>query len=216
MPRWLLWVLILVPIPVALLCCVGGVGIYFAFNWSGAGAAPSFTAAKIDPNNLGNTRAWSANTVKRLKEVEAKGNDAATKAEIKKVEQSLKDGLLNKKVHWAFSVNGMQHDAEVDVEQFFGTDDGRAPPPAGPQFNGKPFRKLYFRVFFGKEGDGIMVDTDVSRAQAKLLRKGSMQAIDRRVIEVRIDHNDKWVGTNPWDDRIDVLDTFCITIVVAR
>src|SRR5207249_1521617 len=64
-----------VPIPVALLCCAGSAGIYYAYNRSvgvagpvggagagaGTGAAPAFSAAKIDPNNLENTRSWSAN-----------------------------------------------------------------------------------------------------------------------------------------------------------
>jgi len=110
----ILWIAILVAVPLLFLCC-GGVGVVALVVANraretavGDSILPSFTVERIDPDNLENTRAWAESTVKRLKEVESKGNDAATKEEMRKVEQKLKDSLLKKRVRWTFSVYGIE------------------------------------------------------------------------------------------------------------
>lgn len=220
-PNTILWIALLLAVPILFLCC-GGVGVIAlvianrASDPSGGGIVPSFTVERPDPDNLENTRAWAESTVKRLKEVEAKDNEAATKEEMRKVEQQLKDTLLNKRVRWTFAFLGIHPGGhEICVEQFFGPDGG---PFRGddPRFAGKSTRKLYFRVYFNDESDGVFIGTDVSREKAQRMLPGDKQVVTARVVEVMLRRHDNWLMPNKWTNGVDVLDDFCITLVIKR
>jgi hypothetical protein len=216
----ILWIALLLAVSLFFLCC-GGVSVvtYFVVNRvtdSAGGLLPSITIERPDPDNLENTRAWAASTVKRLKEIESKGDDAATKKEIGKVEQKLKDAFLGKKVRWSFPFIGLHKNGkEVNVDTFFGPDGG---PFRGddPRWAGKTTRKLYFRVFFGNENDGVLIGRDISREQANRLRKGDPLAVKEKVTEVLLQHHDKWWLPNNPSGGVDVLDDFCITLTLER
>ena len=211
---WIVLVVVVLGVPLLFLCC-GGIGIAIYFFFPGGRGVPGFTTARIDPNNIQNTRAWAEATVKRLKELDAKGDQVAVQAEMLKAEDALRAALLNKKVHWAFEVNGVE-DNKVDVETFFGIRAGNAPPPDDPQLKGKPVQKLYLRVFFHEREDGLLVGRDFSPEQAKALRKGTTQTLDRTVTTVEVRGHDGWFSRNPWTDSVDVQDAFCVDIILTR
>ncbi len=215
-PNTILWVSIVLAATFALTCCCGiSVGSYFLWNRaSGLPGVPGLTGAKLDPNNIENTRQWAEKTVARLKDLEAKGNPAAVDAEATKAEKELKDALLNKNIGWPFVVLGVQDDGEVDLEQFFGKDDGRFPVGDDPIRAGKRRRKLYLRIFLDQGGDEVRVGDEITRAQAV---KGSKFTLSRKVIEVNIRQRDVgWLSTDRYSDAVDILDTFCVDIIVAR
>jgi hypothetical protein len=207
----LLWGSIAGAAALLLLCCcgVGGVGTYFAVNRGGG--VPGFTVAKVDADNVENTRAWAEKTVARLKEIDAKGNKAATDAEVAKAEKELKDALLNKKVRWSLAINGIQDDREVVLEQFFGKDIGKVKTDFEAE---KPRRKLYMRVYVEEDADGVFLDTDIPRSEA---RKKNRYTLIRKVIEVNIrQHDENWISPDRWNNCVDILDTFCVDIILKR
>ena len=63
-------------------------------------AGPGFTAARLDPDNVENTRAWAEKAVARLKELEAKGDRKATDAEVARLEKEMRAALQDKKIRW--------------------------------------------------------------------------------------------------------------------
>ncbi len=201
---------ILATVPARLSCCCGaGVGTWYAFFRSST--VPGFAAARLDPDNIENTRAWAEKSVVRLKELEAKGNRAATDAEVAKLEQEMRDALQDKKIRWALVINGVRKDGEVDLEQFFGQDDGKVAdgPDAGIRQ-----RRLYLRVYLDAEGDAVRIGDEIKPNRAN---KGSRFTLQRTVIEANIRQRDKnWSSHNRWTDAVDRLDTFCVDIIVKR
>ena len=170
----------------------------------GGGDAPG--RAAIDPNSIENTRAWSAAAVERL------GSGATTP---ERVEKELKDGLVGRQVKWAFPVEAVD-EGEVKVDSFFGTDGGPF-KGEGAEFKGRPTRKLYLRVYFDAEKDGILVGRDVTNEEAARLHKGGKQAVTRTVVEATVTKSDgTWVCPSKYSKVLDVLDAYCVTIVVAR
>src|SRR5262245_19989031 len=65
------------------------------------GGFPGFVAARLDLDNVENMRAWAETAVARLKELEAKGNRAATDAEVAKLEKEMRDALQEKTIRWS-------------------------------------------------------------------------------------------------------------------
>jgi hypothetical protein len=175
------------------------------------GVVPVFAAAKLDPDNVENTRAWAEKAVARLKELEAKGNRGATDAEVAKLEKEMRDALQDKKIRWALVIDGVRQDGEVDLEQFFGKDDGKIPDG---EEAGKRRRKLYFRIYLDGDGDEVRIGNEIDQQQAV---KGNRFTLQRQVIEVNIRQRDtNWRSRNRWTDVVDVLDTFCVDIIVKR
>jgi hypothetical protein len=203
------------------LCVALGVGLVLLLKSSGS-TSPSPLAnllggggAVLDPNNVENTRAWAAEAVSRLKEAEASKNEAKTSAELVRVEKELKDGLLGKQVRWTFPVEAVD-EGEVKLETFFGTSAGEFRGD-DPKLKGRPLRRLYLRVYFDAEKDGVKVGDEVTPQEASRLRKGSFQTVTRTVIEATVTKKqDQWVSTSAYSDVVDVLEPFCVTIVLAR
>jgi hypothetical protein len=174
-------------------------------------AGPGFTAAKLDPDNVENTRAWAEKAVARLKELEAKGDRKATDAEVARLEKEMRDALQDKKIRWALVIDGARKDGEVDLAQFFGNDDGKIPD--GKEA-GKKRRKLYMRVYLAADGDEVRIGDEIDAQQAM---KGNTFTLERQVIETNIRQRDtNWRSRNLWTDVVDVLDTFCVDIIVKR
>lgn len=170
-----------------------------------------FTAARLDLNNVENTRAWAEKAVARLKELEAKGDRKATDAEVAKLEKEMRDALQDKKIRWALVIDGVRKDGEVDLAQFFGKDDGKVTEGAEV---GKLRRKLYFRIYLDADGDEVRIGGEITKDQAV---KGSRFPLARTVIETNIRQRDtNWSSRNRWTDVVDVLDTFCVDIIVKR
>jgi hypothetical protein len=175
------------------------------------GAVFGLTAARLDPDNVQNTRAWAEKAVARLKELEAKGNRAAADAEVARLEKEMQGSLQDKKIRWSLVINGVRKDGEVDLEQFFGKDDGKVPD--GKEA-GKPRRKLYLRIYLDADGDEVRIGNEITRDQAV---KGTRFTLKRQVIEANIRQRDtNWRSHNRWTDVVDVLDTFCVDIIVKR
>jgi len=175
------------------------------------GAVPGFTAARLDPDNVENTRAWAEQAVARLKGLDAKGDRAATDAAVAKLEKELRDALQDKKVRWSLVIDGVRQDGEVDLEQFFGHDDSKVAD--GPEA-GKRRRKLYLRIYLDAAGDEVRVGDEVKQEQAG---KGNRFTLQRQVVEVGIRQRDtNWRSHNRWTDVVDVLDTFCVDLIVKR
>jgi hypothetical protein len=171
---------------------------------------PVFTAATLDPNNLENTRSWAEKSVARLKELEAKGNRAASDAMVGELDKEMHDALVGKKVRWMFVINGVQDDGEVDLEQFFGHDDGKVVD--GPE-TGQRRRKLYLRIYLDAGGDEVRVGDEINQSQAT---KGSQFTLQRTVVEATIRRDNNWTSPNRWTNVVDRLDTFCVDIIVKR
>jgi hypothetical protein len=203
---------ILIGVPVLLTCCCSvGVGGWWVFFRSGALGVPGFSAAKLDTGNVENTRAWAEKSVARLKELEAKGNRAATDAEVAKLEKEMRDALEGKQIRWSLVIEGVRDDGEVNLAQFFGKDDGRF---KDGEDAGKKRRKLYMRIYLEGGGDEVRIGDEINRSQAA---KGSRFTLQRKVIEVNIRQRDEnWSSHNTWTDTVEVLDTFCVDIIVKR
>jgi hypothetical protein len=180
-------------------CCAGGVAGWYVFFQSGT----ILSVAKLDPDNVQNTRAWAEKTVARLKEIEAKGDQAATDREVVKLEKEMQAALVGKKTRWALVVYGVKNGNEADLEQFFGNDDGFE--------GGRKRRKLYFRIYYAEDGDEVLVG-EFNPQQAK----GSRFTLQRTIIEANIRKRDtNWKMPNS-NNGVDVLDTFCVDIIVKR
>jgi hypothetical protein len=198
----------------------GSVGIYFLVKGSGKKTSateepPGLGLAVLDQDNVANTRSWAADQVKRLKDVAARKNDAALKDEISRVENELKSSLLGKKVRWAFPVAAVV-DGEVKLDTFFGIEAGRFPGD-DPGLGGRPMRRLYFRAYFDGDNDVVHVGNDVSADEARRLRKGNTLTIVRTVTEVMLtQHDEKWVSTSAYSKVVDVMEPYCITVVLSR
>jgi hypothetical protein len=192
-------------------CCCGGGGAWMAFFRSGSISVPGLTTARLDPSNVENTRAWAEKAVARLKDLEAKGNRAATDAEVARLEKEMRDALLDKKVRWSLVISGVRNDGEVDLDQFFGKDDGKVPDGRDA---GKRRRRLYMRIYLAEDGDEVRVGDEINQFQAA---KGKSLTLQRRVIEVNIRQRDtNWSAYHQWTGVVDVLDTFCVDIIVKR
>jgi hypothetical protein len=182
----------------------------FFFWWkSSAGDGPGFSRAAIDADNVENTRAWAADTVKRLKE----SSNSAT--EVSRVEKELKDALLGKKVRWTFPVEAVD-EGEVKLDTFFGA---AGEPFRGddPKLKGKPTRRVYLRVYLAADKDNVKVGDEATEVQAKLLQKGSKWTVSRTVTEVSVEKgDDPWFFASAYSGVVDVLDAYCITIVLER
>src|ERR1043166_2722235 len=129
-------------------CCGAGVGSWFFYFRTGAAGVPGLSGpavARLDANNLENTRAWAEKTVAKLKDIDGKGNRAITDAEVAKVEKEMRDAMVGKKIRWSMIIAGVREEGEVDFAQFHGNDDGKI--ANGPDA-GKPRRKLYLRLYF--------------------------------------------------------------------
>jgi hypothetical protein len=162
--------------------------------------------AVIDPDSVENTAAWASAAVSRLKA----GGDAA------RVEKELKDALLGKQVRWTFPVEAVD-EGEVKLDTFSGTPDGTFKGD-DPKYNGRPQRRLYFRVYLGDESDAVKVGGEVTQAQGAGLRKGSPWTLARTVTEATVTRRgeDNWMSASAYSDVIDVLEPFCVTLVVVR
>src|SRR4051794_3034849 len=150
-----------------LLSCVG-VGGYFLLR---KGSGPSLGLpgrAALDPNDVGNTSAWAKDAVERLK---------AGKADAAGVEKEVKDSLLGKQVRWSFPVEAVD-EGEVKIDTFFGYPAGKY-EGADPKLKGKPLRRVYLRVYFEDDKDGVKVGDEVSQAEAARLNKGDRQEVVR-------------------------------------
>jgi hypothetical protein len=192
-------------------CCGVGIGTWYSFFRTGGLGVPGVTVARLDTNNFENTRAWAEKTVAKLKDLDAKGNRAATDAEVAKIEKEMRDAIVGKEIHWSMIIAGVRDDGEVDLEQFHGKDDGKV--PEGPDA-GKPRRKLYFRVYLEAEVDAVRVGNEITREQA---RKGSPFPLERKVIEANIRQRDSnWSSRNRYTNSVERLDTFCVDIIVQR
>jgi hypothetical protein len=173
--------------------------------------APGFTVARLDPGNVENTRAWAEEAVAHLKELEAKGNRAATDAEVARLEKEMRDALQDKKLRWALVIDGVRQDGEVDLEQFFGKDDGKI---SDGKEAGKRRRRLTMRIYLDAGGDEVRIGDEITKEQAV---KGSRFPLERQVIETNIRQRDtNWSSHNRWTGVVDVLDTFCVDIIVKR
>jgi hypothetical protein len=162
--------------------------------------------AAPDPGSVENTRAWAADAVERLR------SRSTTPEE---VEQELKDALVGKQARWTFPVVTVE-DGEVKVDSFFGPP-GEPFKGEGAELNGRPTRRLYLRIYFDAEKDGIMVGRDITNEEARRVQKGDRQAVTRTVIEASVTKSDgTWVSASKYSQVLDVLDAYCITIVVAR
>lgn len=194
------------------------IGAYFLLREPGKTPSPDLPGsgrAALDPNDVESTRAWAAEAVKSLKAAESAKNGARTDAEIARVEKELKDALLGKQVRWAFPVAAVDG-GEVKLDSFFGTKAGQFRSD-DPKLNGKPMRRLHFRVFFEAEKDAVMVGDEVTQAQAGQLKKGSKVTVARTVTEITLTkHDDKWVSSSSYSDVVDVLEPYCVTVVVER
>jgi hypothetical protein len=123
----------------------------------------------------------------------------------------MRDALQDKNVGWSLVIDGVRKDGEVDLEQFFGTDDGKVSD--GPEA-GKRRRKLYLRIYLDADGDAVRVGDEIKEQQAV---KGNRFTLQRQVIEVNIRQRDtNWRSHNRWTDVVDFLDTFCVDIIVKR
>ena len=171
---------------------------------------PGVAGARLDADNVENTRAWAEKAVARLKELEAKGA-AAADAEVARLEKEMSDALEGKTIRWALAIDGVRPDGEVDLEQFFGKDDGKV--TEGNEA-GKLRHKLYFRIYLDAEPDAVRIGGEITREKA---RKGKRFTLERQVIETNIRKRDtNWSSRNRWTDVVDVLDTFCIDVIVKR
>ena len=143
--------------------------------------------------------------------MDAKGKRAATDTEVAKIEKEMRDALVGKKIRWSLAIAGVRDDGEVDLEQFYGNEDGKV--AEGPDA-GKRRRKLYLRVYLEAERDAVRVDDEIPRAKAS---KGSRFTLERKVIEVNIRQRDaNWSSPDRYTNTVDVLDTFCVDIIVQR
>jgi hypothetical protein len=172
---------------------------------------PGFTAARLDPDSVENTRAWAEKAIARLKELEAKGDRKATDAEVAGLEKEMRAALQDKKIRWALVIDGARKDGEVDLAQFFGHDNGKIPD--GKEA-GKKRRKLYMRIYLDADRDEVRIGDEIDKEQAM---KGNSFTLQRQVIETNIRQRDtNWRSRNLWTDVVDVLDTFCVDIIVKR
>jgi hypothetical protein len=207
--------------------CLGGVavGLYFATKRGGndpAGDAPGGPVARppeapgraaLDPESVDNTRAWAAEAVKRLKAAEA-GGPAAAKSEVARTEKDLRERLLGKRVRWAFAVQAVD-EGELKLETFFGTDAGSFQGD-DPKLKGRPMRRLYFRVYLNADEDNVKVGDEVKAAEAQRLRNGGQFTVNRTVTEVTVDVHDKWFMPDGYSNVVDVLEPYCVTVVLSR
>jgi hypothetical protein len=201
------WVLVALG---AVVLLVGlGIGIYILSRGSELPAVSGAARAVIDPNDAENTAAWAAAAVGRIKDAGDKAD-----AEAARVEKELKDALLGKQVRWTFPGEAVD-DGEVKLDSFFGTAAGKY---AGddPQLRGKPLRQLHLRVFFADGDSAVQVGKDVSALEAAGLRQGSKCAVVRTVTEITVDRHDPWVSASPYTGVVDVMEPYCVTIIVAR
>jgi hypothetical protein len=160
-------------------CCCGGGGAWLVFFRSGSISVPGLTTARLDPNNVENTRAWAEKAVARLKELEAKGNRAATDAEVARLEKEMRDALLDKKVRWSLVISGVRNDGEVDLDQFFGKDDGKVPDGRDA---GKRRRRLYMRIYLAEDGDEVRIGDEINQFQAAREKASPCNAASSRSI----------------------------------
>jgi hypothetical protein len=186
-------------------CLIAGVFIWWKTS---AVDAVGFSRAAIDTDNVDNTRAWVADAVKRLKE----SGHAAT--QVSRIDKELNAALLGKKVRWTFPVEAVD-EGEVKLDSFFG-DGGEPFRGDDPRLKGKPTRRVYFRVYLKEDKDNVKVGDEITAAQANLLRKGSKWTVARTVTEVSVEKGDEWFYKSAYSDVVDVLDAYCITIVLER
>src|SRR6266545_2244966 len=207
-------------VALAFVCvCAASVGIYFVVKGAGkkppaADEPPVSVQNALDPGSVEHTRAWAAELVKRLKEVEDRKNDAATKTEIARVEKEIKDTLLGKQVRWTFSVLAVD-EGELKMESFFGMDAGWFSGD-DPKLVGRPMRRLYFRVYFADDEAVVKVGDEVTAAEASRLRNGGTFTVVRTVTEAMLSRHDKWVSASAYSDVVDVLEPYCVTVVLSR
>lgn len=172
---------------------------------------PGFTIPRLELDNVENTRAWAEQAVTRLKALEANGDRSATDAEVAKIEKELHAALQDKEVRWSLVISGVRQDGEVDLEQFYGAGDGKV---QGGGDAGKPRRKLYFRIYLDADGDEVRVGDEIGQPEAS---KGNRFTLRRKVIETNIRQRDtNWSSPNRWTGVVDVLDTFCMDVIVKR
>ena len=200
-----LWI-VLCSLAALALVATASVGAYFLLRGKMASVGLSGLAT-LEPNDVESTRAWAKDAMKRLKDTD--GKDA------ERVEKKLKAALLGKQVRWSFPVVAVD-EGEVKLDSFFGTKAG-AFRSDDLKLNGKPTRRLYLRVFFEAEKDAVKVGDEVAQEEAGRLRKGDKVTIVRTVSEVTLTRrDDKWVSTSAYSDVIDVLEPYCVTVVVVR
>ncbi len=207
----LLWVLLgsAGVLGLCLAACVGA--LLLLGGGKGLPAMPGSGGAALDPDDVDRTRAWAEDAVRRL----GAADKGAAQAEAARVERDLKEGLLGKRVRWSFPVEAVD-EGEVKLDTFFGA---RAGPFGGDdqRLRGKPTRRLYLRVYFDGDADVVRVGGEVSTADAARLKKGDKITVARTVTEVTLTaHDDRWVSTSSYGDTVDVLEPYCVTVVLVR
>ena len=184
------------------------VGAFFVLKGSGVSSLPGF-GPSLDPSSVENTSAWAAAAVKRLND--AGKDEAKVDAEIARIEKQVKDSLVGKEVRWTFMVEAVD-EGELKLDTFFGPRVGEY-HGRDPGLQGKPLRRLHFRVYLGERN--VEVGGEVGHADALLLKQGDKWTLVRTVTKVEVRKHDPWFSESPYTGIVDELEPYCIDITIA-